>query len=130
MKPFNLEKALAGDPVICKWKNSAPQKVVEITFLKLADSVAFITDSNLKVVWACDSNGFRDGCHILFMAPKPTTLWSVRATQRGTQSTQRVQGYWQSNLLVGEDGKAALLHLYDHRITRGEMTLHSIEIEE
>lgn len=134
MKAFNLEKALAGDPIVFVGGSyDAPVEEIHV-FSKSPNEnhirVAFTVQGRPDVL-RCRTDGCNSaGNPVLLMATKTTTLWFVRSTRPTTQNTRRVQGYWQSNLMIGEDGKAALLYSYDHRITSGEMTLHSIEIED
>jgi hypothetical protein len=70
LKPFNLEKALAGDPVVTR----EGQQVTEIFLCKTANktesSVVFVCNGK---VYATTVNGNFDGfasSHDLFMAPK------------------------------------------------------------
>lgn len=71
MKPFNLEKALAGDPVVTR----GGQKITEIRYFNKRDKYKLLALSEDGDLLAYDDKGIF--CHQtqphydLFMAPKP-----------------------------------------------------------
>jgi hypothetical protein len=75
MKPFDLEKALAGEKVITR----DGQAVSEIVVFKTADfPLAVVVDRNIRC-YVCDDgtfNGYRNHPYDLFMAPKDVTMWT------------------------------------------------------
>lgn len=78
LKPFDLEKALAGDPVITRDGN----RVLELHLfksLKLNDNLLVVIDDNSYKTLSYYPNGKfrleRNSCEDLFMAHQSKTFW-------------------------------------------------------
>ena len=135
LKTFNLERALAGDPVIAGWDDLVPQKVKEISLFKEAGVVAFTTDVHSRRVFSANLKGWNSGNEILFMAPKKETWWFVRDTQAQEVIDAKTgvvidHKLFQSGLHKGDRGKNNLLSQYGTRVFANQKVLLSIEIEE
>jgi hypothetical protein len=74
MKPFDLDKALAGEPVVTR-AGEKVEKIVHNPDAKEFFRVAFWVDG---IVWGCDESGYVNSGkhgHDLFMAPKEIVKW-------------------------------------------------------
>lgn len=80
MKPFNLERALAGDPVRCRDESITVVRLIHMSELKRADNLLVVARDSEDVEYVSfllPCGTFKRGTSSLdlFMVPKKVTKW-------------------------------------------------------
>lgn len=112
MKPFNLERALAGDPVRCRDEGIKVLRLIHMPEMKREDNLLIIyaDEHNEYVSWLYPDGVFRRNMEKpidLFMATKKVTRWINIFKQENDDLTSS-NILWKNELIAEEFGRKSI----------------------